>query len=58
VLFKEVNTVYSENHVKHLSTLCGQNARLIIVSAGGKCSYCCGLKASLMKTGHIIVIIV
>jgi hypothetical protein len=34
-LFKEIIAVYCENHTKHTNTLCGQNARLLIVEAGG-----------------------
>jgi hypothetical protein len=33
--FEEIITVDSENHTKLLSTLCGQNAELLIVKAGG-----------------------
>jgi hypothetical protein len=25
MLFRETNTVYCENHTKHINTLCGQN---------------------------------
>jgi hypothetical protein len=28
MLFRETNTVYSETHMKHINTLCGQNAVL------------------------------
>jgi hypothetical protein len=38
-LFKEILAVYSENHTKHINTLCGQNAELLIVEAGGTYSY-------------------
>jgi hypothetical protein len=34
-LFKEIIAVYSENNTKHINTLCGQNAELLIVKAGG-----------------------
>jgi hypothetical protein len=29
MLFKEIIAVYSENHAKHINTLCGQNAELL-----------------------------
>jgi hypothetical protein len=35
MLFKEITAVYSENHMKHINTLCGQNAELLIIKAGG-----------------------
>jgi hypothetical protein len=37
--FKEIITVYSENHTKHTRTLCGQNAELLTVEVGGTYSY-------------------
>jgi hypothetical protein len=33
--FKETNAVYSENYMIPISTLCGQNAELLIVNANG-----------------------
>jgi hypothetical protein len=38
-LFKKIIAVYSENHAKHINTLCGQNAELLIVKAGNTYSY-------------------
>jgi hypothetical protein len=35
MLFGEITAVYSENHTKHINTLCGQNAELLIVQSGG-----------------------
>jgi hypothetical protein len=35
MLFKELIAVYSENHTKLINTLCGQNAELLTVKAGG-----------------------
>jgi hypothetical protein len=32
---KKITAVYSENHTKHISTLCGQNTELLIIKAGG-----------------------
>jgi hypothetical protein len=37
--FKEMITGYSENHTKPINTLCGQNAKLPVVKAGGSLSY-------------------
>jgi hypothetical protein len=37
MLFKEIITVYSENHTKPINTLCEQNEELVI--AGGTYSY-------------------
>jgi hypothetical protein len=34
-LFWETISVYSENHTKHINTLSGQNAELLIAKAGG-----------------------
>jgi hypothetical protein len=31
MVFKEIIDVYSENHTKPLNTLCGQNAKLLII---------------------------
>jgi uracil DNA glycosylase len=33
MLFKEIITVFSENPMKPINTLCGQNAELLIVEA-------------------------
>jgi hypothetical protein len=38
-LFKEIITVYSGNHTKHINTLCRQIAVLLVVKAGGTYSY-------------------
>jgi hypothetical protein len=38
-LFKEIIAVYSENHIKPTNRLCGQNAELLNVKAGGTYSY-------------------
>jgi hypothetical protein len=35
MLFREIITVYSENNMKCINTLCGQKAELLIVKAGG-----------------------
>jgi hypothetical protein len=36
-LFREIIAVHSENHMKHINKLCGQNIELLIVKAGGHC---------------------
>jgi hypothetical protein len=38
-LFKEIIAVYTENHMKHINTLCGQNSELLNVKVGGTHSY-------------------
>jgi uncharacterized protein YktB (UPF0637 family) len=38
-LFKEIIAVYTENYTEPINTLCGQNAELLIVKAGGLYSY-------------------
>jgi hypothetical protein len=44
MLFKEIITVYSENHTKHINTLCGQNAKLQTAKAGGTYTHYWALK--------------
>jgi hypothetical protein len=39
MLFREIIAVYCENHMKHINTLCGQNAELLYVEACGTFSY-------------------
>jgi hypothetical protein len=36
MLFREITAVYSENHMKPINSLCGHNAELLIVKAGGR----------------------
>jgi hypothetical protein len=36
MLFREIIAVYSENHTEPIHTLCGQNAEIPIVKAGGR----------------------
>jgi hypothetical protein len=38
-LFKEIIAVNSENNIKPTNALCGQNAKLLIVKAGGTYTY-------------------
>jgi hypothetical protein len=35
ILFREIITVYSENHKQPINTLCGQNAEILNVEVGG-----------------------
>jgi hypothetical protein len=44
MMFKEIITVYSENHMKPINILCGQNEELMIVKSGSKYSYYWPLK--------------
>jgi hypothetical protein len=39
MLFMEIIAFYSENHKKHINTLCVQNAEALNVKAGG--TYTC-----------------
>jgi hypothetical protein len=39
MLVREILAVYSDNDAKPINTLCGQNAGLLIVRAGGTYSY-------------------
>jgi hypothetical protein len=44
MMFREIITVYSDNHTKNINSLCGQNAELLIVKEGGTCRYHRALK--------------
>jgi hypothetical protein len=44
MLFREIIAIYSENHMKPINTLCGQNVELVNVWAGGTYSYHCAWK--------------
>jgi hypothetical protein len=39
MLFKEIITVSSENNSKPINTVCGKNAELLIIKAGGACNH-------------------
>jgi hypothetical protein len=39
VLFRVITDIYSENHMRPINTLCGQNAELRNVNVCGTCSY-------------------
>jgi hypothetical protein len=39
MLFREIITVYSENHMKHINKFCGQNTELLIVKVDGTYSH-------------------
>jgi hypothetical protein len=54
MLFKEVVAVYSENHTKHISTFCEQNADFLIIKAAGTNNYHWALKWGLQKR-YVIV---
>jgi hypothetical protein len=41
MLFKETVIIYCENHMKHINTLCGQNAQIYNVKASGTYNYHC-----------------
>jgi hypothetical protein len=43
-MFKEMIEVYSENNIEAINTLCGQNADLLNVKAGGACGHHCEIK--------------
>jgi hypothetical protein len=44
MLFRETVVVYYENHTEHTNTLCGQNAELLNIEAGGAYSHRYALK--------------
>jgi hypothetical protein len=39
MLYREIITVCSEIHTKHINTLCGQNVEFVNVKTGGTYSY-------------------
>jgi hypothetical protein len=41
MLFREITAVYSENHTKHINTLCRPNEKLLDVEAGDTYNYHC-----------------
>jgi hypothetical protein len=43
-LFNGIIAVYSQNHMKPVDALCGQNAELLSIKAGGTCTYHRALK--------------
>jgi hypothetical protein len=47
MLFREMIAVYCENHMEHINTLCGQNAKLFNVKTGGTYTY-----SSIVKVDH------
>jgi hypothetical protein len=54
ILFREIIPVYSENHMKPINTLCGQNAELLNVKVGGTYSYHCAFKCQVKRNSEII----
>jgi hypothetical protein len=53
-LFKEIIAVYSQNHMKGINTLCGQNAEVLVIKAGDTYSYHCVLKSYIFKVFFIV----
>ena len=37
MLYREIITVWSQIHTKHINTLCGQNVELLNIQHGSKC---------------------
>jgi hypothetical protein len=35
ILYREIIAVFSQNHTKHINTLCGQNTEFVNVKGGG-----------------------
>jgi len=35
IMYREIIAVCSENHTKHINTMCGQNTEFMNVKAGG-----------------------
>jgi hypothetical protein len=48
MLFGEIIVVYCENRKKHLNRLCGQNAKIFNVKAGGTYCALCGSCAGML----------
>jgi hypothetical protein len=44
VTSRKIIVVYSKNHIEPVSIVCGRNAELLNVKAGGTYSYHCALK--------------
>jgi hypothetical protein len=41
MLFRGIIALYSENHMEHMITFCGQNAEILNVKGGGSYNYSC-----------------
>ena len=56
MMYREVITVCSEIHTKHINTLCGQNVELLNVKTGGTYSNHWALKGkiSVIKTSQLM----
>jgi hypothetical protein len=39
MLFGDMIAVYSEKHMEHINTSCGQTAELLVITVGGTYSY-------------------
>ena len=44
MLYREIITVFSEIHTKHINTRCGQNVELLNVKPGGTYNNHCAVK--------------
>jgi hypothetical protein len=59
MLYKEIITVCSEIHTKHINTLCGQNTENLSVRDGGTYSYHwatkCYTSVILLKPSHLLL---
>jgi hypothetical protein len=53
MLFKEIITLYFENHMKLINTLCEQYAELLITKAGGTNSHHWAKKGKHLNAGAI-----
>jgi hypothetical protein len=52
MLYREIIAVCSENHTKHINTLCGQNAEFVNVKPGGTDSNHWALKEDPVRTAQ------
>jgi hypothetical protein len=55
MLFKEIIAVYSENRTELIDTLCGENAELMTVKAGGTYNYHWSLKGLFCSLSCYVV---
>jgi hypothetical protein len=54
MLTREIITVYFEHHTTPISVLCGQNAELLNVTAGGTYSYNCTFEWIINDTHQLV----
>jgi hypothetical protein len=55
ILFKEITAVYTDSHLKVITTLCVQNADLLNFKGGGTLSVQLGFK--VLNQQHMLMII-